>query len=118
MIEEQLTAEQALALTKLPTPINRQRFVELLKASSYDPFLTSFIDLGLKNGFDVGFRGLVLSNPSVKNLKSAYEHPEVVTHNLKKELAEGRVLGPFLYPPFKKFQVSPLGCVEKKKKHI
>ena len=53
----------------------------------------------------------------MRNLKSAYEHPDVVSDALKKEIAADRVMGPFPYPPFKTFQVSPLGCVEKKVKN-
>ena len=38
----------------------------------------------------------------------------MVSAALDNEVAAGRVCGPFPAPPFHKFQVSPLGCVEKK----
>ena len=40
--------------------------------------------------------------------------PQIVTQNLTKEIALGRVAGPFSNPPFANFQVSPIGLVPKK----
>lgn len=51
-----------------------------------------------------------------KNLKSAFSHPEVVQEKINKEISEGRVAGPFDFPPFPTLRVSPLGVVEKKNK--
>lgn len=71
----------------------------------------------LSNGFSYGFsikfegpRKQVMS----KNLPSANKDPDIVKQKIAKELAAGRVAGPFLTPPFKDFRVSPLGLVPKK----
>ena len=48
------------------------------------------------------------------NLKSAVEHPDLVTKNLLKEVIFGRTAGPFLSPPFLNFQIYPIGVVPKK----
>lgn len=49
-----------------------------------------------------------------RNLPTALEQPSVVTANLMKEVALGRVAGPFPTPRFPNFQVSPIGLVPKK----
>ena len=48
------------------------------------------------------------------NLKSALENPAAVNTKLAKELAAGRIAGPFGVPPFPDFMISPLGLVPKK----
>ena len=45
---------------------------------------------------------------------SASENVEVVDKKLEKELASNRLAGPFTYPPFQHFTISPLGAVPKK----
>ena len=49
------------------------------------------------------------------NLKSCRELPQVITEKIGVELALGRIQGPFDKPPFQNLQVSPIGCVPKKK---
>lgn len=73
----------------------------------------------LFGGFNEGFllppfqgQGCVFE----KNLKSALDLPEVVREKIFREIQEGRVAGPFLYPPFHNFRISPLGVVPKKEK--
>ena len=48
------------------------------------------------------------------NLKSAREQPHIVTANLNKERAAGRIAGPIPSPHFPTFRCSPLGIVPKK----
>ena len=48
------------------------------------------------------------------NPKSALENPVAVSAKLAKELAAGRIAGPFGVPPFPDFMISPLGLVPKK----
>ncbi|XP_073428239.1 uncharacterized protein [Dendrobates tinctorius] len=71
----------------------------------------------LRDGFRDGFRILFVDvevKLSTKNLKSAREFPEVVTEKLNKEVALGRMAGPFGSPPAVNLRVSPLGVVPKK----
>ena len=49
-----------------------------------------------------------------KNLKSARMQPEITQQTIDKEVSEGRVVGPFSYPPLPNLRISPLGLVEKK----
>ena len=51
---------------------------------------------------------------SPKKHPSVSHHKDVVERKLAKELALGRIAGPFLSPPFVNYQSSPLGIVPKK----
>lgn len=42
------------------------------------------------------------------------DNPTSVNNKLSKELAAGRIVGPYDTPPFETFRVSPLGIVPKK----
>ena len=51
----------------------------------------------------------------VINLKSAEEFAEVIDRKLAKELALGRIIGPYDVPPTcLRYRISPLGVVPKK----
>lgn len=85
------------------------------------PFLGKYPDRQaarlLEEGFTVGFRipcNLAAVPPVPKNLKSALQHPEVVLEKLQKEVALGRMSGPFPVAPVADLVVSPLGVVPKK----
>lgn len=49
-----------------------------------------------------------------KNLRSAFEHPEVIDKALHKELASNRMAGPFTIPPYPNLRCSGLEIVPKK----
>ena len=85
------------------------------------PFLGRYPDraaaLSLERGFSVGFSipcKLAVVPPVARNLRSALQHPEVVSEKLRKEVALGRMGGPFVSPPLDDLVVSPLGVVPKK----
>ena len=69
---------------------------------------------GLQEGFRIGFEGPRFFRESY-NLKSCGELPQVISEKIAAELALGRIQGPFDKPPFPNLQVSPIGCVPKKK---
>ena len=64
-------------------------------------------------GADVGFTGRRTARFS-RNLPTILSQPGIVSENLSKEVALGRVAGPFPSPPLPNFQVSPIGLVPKK----
>ena len=68
---------------------------------------------GFRDGFLIGFEGPRIPRFS-HNLKSASEHPVIVSKNILKEVSLGRTAGPFSSPPFANFQVYPIGVVPKK----
>lgn len=81
--------------------------------TGYHPPLRQFLVNGFRYGFRVGFVGERRAAQS-PNLKSALEQPQAVRYKLLKELAAGRIRGPFPRPPFQEFVCSPLGIVPKK----
>ena len=99
-------------VSQLPTPINVDNLEYLL--DNYNPILKKYLISGFRHGFDIGFRGEVNCNPSVRNLQSTKEHKLAVTEALAKEVLVGRIAGPFASPPFSSFQLNPIGIVPKK----
>ena len=97
----------------LPTPINS---LEMVLVDHSDRLLVSRLCNSLKYGADTGYKGARVPRFS-RNLPTALAQPDVVTANLMKEVALGRVAGPFPTPHpllFPNFQVSPIGLVPKK----
>ena len=99
-------------LPPLPTPINVQRLEDTLTNHPDQEFVSRLCN-NLRYGADVGFTGRRVPRFS-KNLPSAVSQPNIVTENLSREVALGRVAGPFPRPPLPNFQVSPIGLVPKK----
>ena len=94
------------------TPVN---VLNLQHALSNHPS-REFVDklcLELREGARIGYSGPRHFRFS-KNLPTASLNPEVVTSNLTEEVNKGRTMGPFHSPPFKNFQVYPIGLVPKK----
>ena len=56
---------------------------------------------GIAHGFSSGFNASwVALRSSLRNMRSATEHPDVIDEYLATEIAKGRVAGPFATPPF------------------
>jgi hypothetical protein len=68
---------------------------------------------GLKFGFPLNYSG-PRSPITSKNLKSVADMPELTKQKISKELAMGRIAGPFSVPLFPTLRVSPIGLVPKK----
>ena len=60
-----------------------------------DKAFAHYICTGLRFGFRIGFSGNVCLKPAPNNMRSAHDHPTVVSEYLAKETALGRMLGPF-----------------------
>lgn len=71
----------------------------------------------LKKGFRFGFY-LHYEGPRISttctNLVSVKDHPKVVKEKIDKEIALGRIAGPFNYEPLGNLRLSPIGVVAKK----
>ncbi len=82
--------------------------------ASQDQKQLSFILInGFTFGFPIGYKGPPLSHrPS--NLKSAYDHPDVITTYLTAKCTAGHTAGPYSTPPFPIFNTNPLDAVPKK----
>ena len=99
-------------MAPLPTPVNVTALDKVLREHPDRIFVTKLYSY-LKTGADIGYTGSRTRRFS-KNLPTALAQPEIVSENLAKEVALGRVAGPFSTPPFPKLQVSPIGLVPKK----
>ncbi len=72
-----------------------------------------FIVSGFARDFTLNFHGEHNCVVETENLPSAREQPSLLWEKIRKEVEEGRVVGPFEKPPFKKYYCSPLGLVPK-----
>ncbi|XP_044128316.1 uncharacterized protein LOC122921997 isoform X1 [Bufo gargarizans] len=101
-----------MVLERGRTPVRVERMQEFL-----DRYPDRAAARLLGEGFRWGFRipAEVTAGPVVhKNLRSALEHADVVTEKLNREVALGRMAGPFKVPPLPSLRVSPVGVVPKK----
>ena len=94
------------------TPINVAYLQHELQNHPNVSFVSNLVQ-GFRDGFSIGFEGPRMPRFS-HNLKSADEHPDLVTKKLLKEVCLGRTARPFLSPPFQNFQIYPIGVVPKK----
>lgn len=95
----------------LPTPIDVDRLEFLL--SGYNHSIVEHLVSGFKYGFPLFYEGIRVSC-NADNLLSASQNPDAVDTKFRKELAAGRLAGPFTIPPLSPFCISPLGVVPKK----
>ena len=96
----------------LPTPIIVRRLEETLTNHPDQEFVSKLCN-NLRYGADVGFTGRRVARFS-RNLPTALSQPNTVSENLSREVALGRVAGPFPSPLLPNFQVSPIELVPKK----
>ena len=82
-------------------------------ASHPDKAFTSKLIHSLTHGFDIGYEG-PCDTLIARNLRSAFEHPEVVDEALKSEVAENRMAGPYPSLPLPRLRCSGVGVVAKK----
>ena len=95
----------------MPTPIRANSLLAYL--SGYTSSVVTALRRGFTQGFRLQYRGYRFFRDA-NNLKSAEDRPDVLTQKIAKEVAAGRIAGPFALPPFPNLQVSPLGLVPKK----
>ena len=70
-----------------------------------DPHFVTSLCLGLREGFWIGYSG--------PQTHSANLQPDILEQNLLTEVLNGHTAGPFPFPPFRHFRISPLGLVPK-----
>ena len=97
------------------TPLQPEAWDRALQ-SIPDRAFTHFISRGIRGGFRIGVRDGAQFKPSTRNLKSAYDQPEIITAYIEREVQLGRLTrlpeAPVLTPPL--LQVSPFGVIPKK----
>ena len=78
-----------------------------------DKAWVSWLLHSILNGVSIGYKG-PHTPYTARNLSSALQHPDVITSELQKEVAAGRVLGPFADRPLPSLRTSGLGAAAKK----
>ena len=115
-VDHLLMAQQCGPGSKLssPSPVSPVALCKLL--TGYDVNLAAYLVHGFTYGFRIGCIGLPPQHQGVvHNLKSSDEFSEVIDSKIAKELALGRIMGPYDAPPlYSNYRVSPLGVVPKK----
>ena len=101
-----MTVRDERLLSRGPTPVRPDKLAFCLQG--YNNRIFDFL-----HGFSIRYFGSVVVMRS-PNLKSALDNPASVNDKLSKELTAGRIVGPFDFPPFDPFRISPLGIVPKK----
>ncbi len=89
----------------MPTPLDSHEFRRLL--TGYDQSKAQRIFRGIHYGFDIGFEGQYACT-SCENSPLINQYSQETRKLIEKEIAAGRVEGPFENPPFKHFHLSPL----------
>ena len=90
--------------------------IELLRRSGYDSEKIQFLQDGLTNRFDIGYRGPTDRQSISENIPFGDVGNEVILWNkIMKEVKLKRVAGPFENIPFTNFIQSPVGLVPKGK---
>ena len=96
----------------LTTPLRHSLFESEL-ANHPDKGWVSWLTSGIRNGVHIGYTGSRCSLRA-KNLRSAYLHPGVIQAELTKELAAGRMAGPYPTLSIPNVRCAGLGVVPKK----
>ena len=111
---EEILSYQNLDLKTVVTPVNVQRYRELLVETGYCPVETQFLVDGFSNGFDIGYTGETQDIQRVTpNLKITVGSEVILWNKIMKEVKLKRYAGPFSEPPFKNYIQSPVGLVPK-----
>ncbi len=93
------------------TPIDLEAMLPYLKL--YPSEDAHIIEEGFRHGFILYFEG-PLSTYIVKNHRSAREHIDILLAKVNKDIALGRIVGPFDEPPLPFLRCSAVGLVPKK----
>lgn len=93
------------------TPVKTDRLQHWLAPLPHDH--SHFLLEGFSKGFRIHFDGPQIVNPP-HNHPSIFHYHAQVQDMLSKELALGRISGPFQHPPYDHLVLSPLGIVPKK----
>jgi Reverse transcriptase (RNA-dependent DNA polymerase) len=108
-----LTTDHPITSIPIRTPLNASVWAEYLHSYPDSEQAAAIID-GIRHGIRVHYRGPRSRPQFCRNLPSAIEHPEAITGDIEREVAAGRIAGPFDTLPCNHLKCSPLGAVPKK----
>ena len=100
-------------LNNIVTPLNVDKYHELLKEAGYNEQKTLFLVQGFKHGFDLGYRGSSEVQNAAPNLKFVIGNEVELWNKVMKEVKLKRYAGPFKHIPYQNYIQSPIGLVPK-----
>ena len=102
-------------VTSILTPVDVNRYKQLLIASNYDTEATRMLIQDFSEGFDLGYRGPYRRQDQSRNLpfQDGVGDKFVLWEKVMKEVREGRYAGRFRDIPYKFYAQSPIGLVPK-----
>ena len=95
------------------TPVDVDKYEQLLVESRYPKSKREFLTKGFRNGFALNFEGNRKVQRFAPNLKLHVGSKVELWNKVMKEIAAGRYAGPYESPPFEYFIQSPIGLVPK-----
>ena len=104
------------SLSLITTPLRAEAW-ELRPSAHPDRAFASYILRGIREGFRLGFDRRSRCRPATRNLRSAYDHPEIVDAYLGNEVSLGRALyfaNKPAAPSLPELTVSPIGVIPKR----
>ena len=113
MLPEQADYYENFDLESIVTPVNVERYAELLAISGYDKKKSDFLIDGFKHGFSIGYSGSMKLKRTAPNLRLRVGNETVLWNKVMKEVKLKRYAGPYAKPPFEFFVQSPIGLVPK-----
>ena len=100
-------------LTNIFTPINADKFEQLLIETGYNKQKREFVIHGFRHGFDLRYQGEKKVKQTAPNLKLHVGTKTILWNKIIKEVQAQRVAGPFEEIPYEYFIQSPVGLVPK-----
>ena len=95
------------------TPLDVDKFEELLIQTNYDKDETQFLVQGFREGFDIGYEGTTIRQSVSENIPFTVGDEIEMWNKIMKEVKANRVAGPFETIPFENYIQSPIGLVPK-----
>ena len=99
-------------INTIVTPLRVSEWEKLLLPHPDRQFVDYLLD-GMKKGFRIGFNYLSKTRVTKRNMKSAYQHPEVVQQYIDNEVRLGRVRGPLQPEETARVHISRFGVIPK-----
>ena len=97
----------------MATPLDVDKYEQLLKLSNYNLEETKFLIKGFREGFDIGYTGYKIRQSQAKNIPFTVGNEVEMWNKIMKEVKLKRVAGPFDKIPFVNYIQSPIGLVPK-----
>ena len=100
-------------LSNIQTPLDADKFEQLLRESEFNSNETQFLVNGFRSGFDLNYQGPRNRQDRSKNIPFTVGNALEMWNKIMKEVKEKRYAGPYTDIPFEYYVQSPIGLVPK-----